>query len=133
MHGFRKTVYLLTLSILALIPSTLKLMELYLGISGLGSSITTVMIVYLLLGALIGDIEYTLVIVFASILLSLPIGAVFLTYPLVSLDLPIDSIYPFILYTFSIKLLPIIILVFIPLCLLSSMIGVMIHDRLLRE
>jgi ABC-type amino acid transport system permease subunit len=91
------------------------------------------MIVYLLLGALIGDIEYTLVIVFASILLSLPIGAVFLTYPLVSLDLPIDSIYPLILYTFSIKLLPIIILVFIPLCLLSSMIGVMIHDRLLRE
>ncbi|MEM2740131.1 MAG: hypothetical protein QXQ29_04960, partial [Candidatus Bathyarchaeia archaeon] len=58
-----------------------------------------------------------------SILLPLPIGAAILTYQLVILTLPLYDTYIFMLYTFVSKFIVIIILVFVPLAILSSMLG----------
>jgi len=123
MNRFKETIYLTTLSILASIPITLRLVELYLGLSSLVSCIITVTLLYLLLGALIRDIKHTLLCLIVSILLPLPIGAAILTYQLVILTLPLYDTYIFMLYTFVSKFIVIIILVFVPLAILSSMLG----------
>lgn len=129
MDKFKEATRLTTLSIIASISITLKLVELYLDLSDLVSSITTVFVLYLLLGALIGDIKHTLICLIISIFISIPIGAAILTYQLAILTLPPHGIYLFMLYTFLTKFIVIVILVFIPLAILSGMLGVALYDR----
>lgn len=133
MDRFKEAIRLTTLSILASIPVTLKLVELYLGLSGLVSSIITVVVVYLLLGVLIGDIKHTLLCLIVSMLIPIPIGAAVLTYQLVILALSLHNTYLFMLYTFLTKFIIIIILIFIPLAILSSMLGVTLYDRFIER